>query len=261
MMGNIRGIIATFKLQMCQSFARPTFRFCILAQPIVVTFFLYMMYKQSDYINYVNYVVLGTGLCTLWSAICFSSAGDIQREAYGGTLENISSVPVPFYLIMLGKVLGNTFLGLLGMAISSISIWVFTGELMQIADIGQFSLAFMGMLLSFLAVSVVIAPIFTLSKQARVLMNCMESPIFILCGFVVPIEMLPIGVRWISYLLPPTWGTKILREVANGSISQEAYWQGMGILLLLSIFYILVSVVLFKQIDKKTRILATLGVS
>ena len=76
----IKVIISTMIVQMKQSFARPMFRFCLIANPILNTILLYEMYKESGENNYMAYVVLGARLMGLWGCICFSSAGDINRE-------------------------------------------------------------------------------------------------------------------------------------------------------------------------------------
>lgn len=73
----IRVIISTMFVQMKQSFARPMFRFCLIANPILNTILLYEMYRDSGETNYMAYAVLGAGLMGLWGCICFSSAGGV----------------------------------------------------------------------------------------------------------------------------------------------------------------------------------------
>ena len=75
---NLRVLLSTMRVQMKQSFARPMFRFCLLANPILNTILLYEMYRGSGENNFMAYVVLGAGLMGLWGCICFSSAGDSQ---------------------------------------------------------------------------------------------------------------------------------------------------------------------------------------
>ena len=70
----IEVIISTMILQMKQSFARPMFRFCLIANPILNTILLYEMFRESGATNYMAYVTLGAGLMGLWGCICFSSA-------------------------------------------------------------------------------------------------------------------------------------------------------------------------------------------
>ncbi|MGL5676922.1 MAG: ABC transporter permease [Cellulosilyticaceae bacterium] len=256
-MHSLKAIGATFRLQMVQSFSRPTFQFCVVIQPIGFALIFYMMYQYSGIPNFINHVVLGTGLCSLWSAVCFSSAGDIQREAYAGTLENLFSVPTSFYTIMIGKILANTVLGLLGMVLSSVTVGLLTGQMLVVENMGLFIGAFISMMLAFISVSLVISPVFTLSKRARVLMNCLEYPIYILCGFMVPVSTLPSGIGWIGYLIPTTWAIEVLRTSTTGMVDSKAVMMLFG----LSSVYIIISLILFKRIDKLVRIHATLGVS
>ncbi len=258
---NFRVVFSTFKLHLSQSFARATFRFCIIVQPLIYTFIFYMVYRESPYANYVNYVILGSGLTSLWSSICFSSAGDIERERYMGTLENLVSSPSKFTTIVLGKVLANTFLGLSGMILSLLFTRVFFNGSLYIEHGFLFTISFILMIFSFISMALLIAPIFTLSKNARALMNCMEYPIFILCGFVFPIDILPSFIKPLSYILSPTWAVKILRESSLGIDDFSIFYKKMLILFLISIVNIIVSKILFLTIDKRTRIEATLGVS
>ena len=79
-------LLSSMGLQCKQSFVRPMFRFCLLANPILNTVLLYEMYRGAGEENFFAYVALGAGLMAVWSAICFSSAGDINRERYSGTL-------------------------------------------------------------------------------------------------------------------------------------------------------------------------------
>ena len=260
-MHSLKALVSTFKLHLSQSFSRPTFRFCILFQPLIFTFILYMMYKDSGHPHFVNYVIMGSGISSLWSSICFSSAGDIERERFMGTLEYLFCSPSSFIVIVLGKVLANTFLGLSGMVLSLVFAKVFFNQTLYVRHgflfIGCFALT----IFAFTCIALVIAPIFTLSKNARALMNCLEYPIFILCGFVFPISMLPSAVRPISYVLSPTWAVKLLRDSSLGISNFAAFYWEAGILMAICLVYILISHILFLRIDKLTRIKATLGVS
>lgn len=258
---NIKALFSTFKIHLGQSFNRATFRFCIIFQPILYSFILYIMYKDSTHINYVNYVVLGSGIASLWSALCFSSAGDIERERYMGTLENIFCAPTRFTTIILGKILANTILGLSSLFISIIFIKISFNGNFYIAHLNLFLLSFILMIFSFICIAMVIAPIFTLSRNARALMNCMEYPIFILCGIVFPINLLPKWVRPISYILSPTWATDLLRQSSLGVTDFSLFYQKIIILLILCLVYLSISMRLFAKIDRLTRIKATLGVN
>jgi ABC-2 type transport system permease protein len=260
MLSMMKIIWGSCMIQMKQSFARATFKFCVLVQPIIYAVITFMMFKNSGIENFTSYVVLGTGIMSLWSSICFSSAGDIERERYMGTLEIVTSVPVQFKIIMLGKVLGNTILGLMSMVITFVFVSVVFGEVLIIANPMIFIVSLIISLLSFMAISMLLAPSFTLSRNSRALMNCLEYPIYILCGVLFPIEVLPMWIRPLSYMLSPTWAVKLLRDSSLGVQDFDKFFISLGVLIVITIIYSMAASKLFDRIDKETRIKATLEV-
>ena len=146
-------LITTMILQMKQSFARPMFRFCLIANPILNTILLYEMFRNSGEENFVSYVILGAGLMGIWSCICFSSAGDINRERYSGTLSLVFAAPAGFPKIILGKILGNTILSLTTLAISLATAVIIYQTPIVLMSPGYFVIAFIAMIISFVVIS------------------------------------------------------------------------------------------------------------
>jgi len=256
----LRVIYSSSLLQMRQSFARATFRFVIVIQPIIFAFMTYMMYRGSGRENYLAYVVLGTGILSLWSAITFSSAGDIERERFMGTLEIITATPSNFQLIIFGKVIGNTILGLMSMVITFVFVAIAYQVQLTIEHPVIFISSLLVSLLSFMGISMLMATFFTLSRNARALMNVLEYPVFILCGVLFPIDILPLWTRPLSYILSPTWAVKILRESVLGIENTNLFMINVLILLAITGIYFIIASISFRKIDKQTRIKATLGV-
>jgi len=261
MLSIIKVIYSSCLLQMKQSFGRPTFQFTILVQPIIYGLITYEMFKNSGQQNFMAYAVLGTGILTIWSSICFSSAGDIERERFMGTLEIIFSVPVKFELIIFGKVIGNTVLGISSMLITFIFLTVAFGVHITIQQPIIFFATLLLALVSFAGIAMLLATAFTLSRGARILMNVLEYPVFILCGVLFPIEILPVWTRPLSYILSPTWAVKLLKMSVLGIDNYTEFTGYLIILALITVVYYLLALFLFRIVDKQTRIKATLGVS
>lgn len=259
MMGAV--LFSTMLLQMKQSFARPMFRFCLIANPILNTILLYEMYRNSETQNFLAYVVLGAGLMGVWSCICFSSAGDINRERFSGTLALIFGAPAGFSIIILGKIIGNTILSMVSVGISLVTATILYRVPLYLESPLHFFVALLGTILTFVVVSSVIACLLTLSRKTTLYMNCIEIPIILVCGFVYPIETLPVWLRQISYILSPSWAVKLLRMSVWGVEDGIMYWKDIAILLLLTGIYAVFSIVLFRCIDKQVRIKASLEVS
>ena len=53
-------------------------------------------------------------------------------------------------------------------------------------------------------------------RSAWALGSLLEFPVWLICGFLVPLSLLPDWVRPIACLLPPTWGVAAVRDAALG---------------------------------------------
>ena len=257
----IKVIISTMILQMKQSFTRPMFRFCLIANPILNTILLYEMFRESGATNYMAYVTLGAGLMGLWGCIFFSSSGDIKRERFSGTLALIFTAPARFPTIILGKIIGNTIMSLLTMIISLMTSVIFFRIQLQLADPLYFLIALFAAIVSFIVISSVIACILTLSRKTELYMNCIEIPIILLCGFAFPVSVLPFGIRIVSYTLAPTYAVELMRMAVWGITDKEEFFEKLLLLMILTLIYAVISAFLYKKIDRSVRIAATLEVA
>lgn len=260
-MKQLRVILDTLKLQMKNSFIRPMYRFCLIASPMVNTILLYEMFKNSGQENFTTYVMLGAGLMGLWSCICFSSAGDINRERYSGTLSLIFVTPADFGTIIFGKVLGNTLLSLLTLIISFLTAKFLYRAPIMIESPLYLLLSIFATIVCFITISICIAYLLTLSRKTQLYMNCIEIPIILLCGFVFPVEILPVWVLPISYCLSPTWAIKLMRMSISGVENRSEYFSTLAVLGCITTLYIVIGKFLCKKIESQVRIKATLEVS
>lgn len=256
----MRVLLSSMRLQMKQSFARPMYRFCLIANPVLNTILLYEMFCNAGQENFAAYVVLGAGLMALWGCICFSSAGDIHRERWSGTLAPIFAAPAGFSRIILGKILGNTLLSLTTLLLSLLTAALVYRAPMALGSPACFAVAFLGLVLSFVVVSMVIACLLTLSRRTELYMNCIEIPLVLLCGLSFPIDVLPTWLQPLSRCLPPTWGVELLRMAVAGVRSERRFWLALGVLLLLTAAWALFALWLYRVIDRRVRITAGLEV-
>lgn len=249
----------TARLQMKLSIARPMFQFIIWISPLFYATLSYFIYGRLSDEALINYVLLGSGFMALWSSIVYSSASDLNRERYYGTLENIFVAPTPFSTILLGKIIGNTVWGMIAMGLSIVYLVVFFHIKLVIAQPILFLLAVILVVLSLIIFAYFLALFLTLSRQAEALMNFLEYPIYFVCGFLFPVSILPTWVQPLSYLLPPTWAVKLLRETLVENNDANIF-QTMGILGFVSLIYGFIAFACFKTVERKARVDGKLGV-
>lgn len=253
-------LLSTMVLQMKQSFVRPMYQFCLIVSPILNTVLLYEMFRNSGNEDFASYVILGSGLMSLWSCICFSSAGDINRERFSGTLVLIFAAPADFPAIVLGKILGNTILSLVSILISMATALVLYQAPLQLESPGYFLIALVGMIGSFVVISSVIACLLTLSRRTTLYMNCIEIPFILLCGMSFPIDVLPDWLQMVSRCLAPTWAVELIRTTVHGITDVSLFWRDFAIMAALSAALAILSAWLYKVIDRAVRIHAALEV-
>lgn len=250
---------STICLQMKQSFARPMFRFCLICNPIVNTVFLYEMFlgKETDY--FLSYVVLGAGLMGIWSCICFSSAGDINRERYSGTLSLLYVAPEGFGKIILGKIIGNTLLSMISFFLSWGTAVLLGGKTIRLEAPVYFLISMVFLLLCFIVVSLCLAYALMLSRKTELYMNLLEIPLIFLCGFTFPIEILPVWLQRISNCLPQTWVVRMLKMCVEG-FQKSLYIKYCFIFFAELLFFLMITWGLYLWIDPRIRKKATLEV-
>jgi len=133
----------------------------------------------------------------------------VTFEKKGRSFDRLLLAPIPLDVLMLAKTMGailfgvaNAFvpilLGAMLTDLSSVNWFTLVSGVVLIAV----SSTFLGL---FIAVSV--SEVF----EAQTFSNFFRFPMIFLCGLFFPIERLPQFLRPLSYILPPTYGTDILR--------------------------------------------------
>jgi len=252
-------LLTSMQVQMKQTFARNMFRFRLFISPFLTTVILGEMFRFTSSDNFVAYVVLGSGLWSLWSSIAFSSAGDISRERHSNTLSIIFSAPADFRLILLGKILGNTFLALGSFALSVLYATILYRNPISVNNWGLLGLSMILTIVAFVVMSIFIAYLLTLSRKTEIYMNCIGVPFTLICGFVFPIENLPIGIQYISWIFPPTWAVRLLRYSVTDT--PYGFLENLIPLVISIVAFIALASWLYRIISRQTKVLGTLDMA
>jgi ABC-2 type transport system permease protein len=107
------------------------------------------------------------------------------------------------------------------------------------------------------ALGFLMAVSFVRYRRAWALGNMFEYPVWLVCGFLVPLSLFPGWVRPISWVLAPTWGVTAIRESALGgeSLPDIAMCLGLGSL------YVLVGVLVLDRMLDAARARAVLALT
>jgi ABC-2 type transport system permease protein len=162
------------------------------------------------------YAALGAGVMGMWSAVSTSAGSAMQRERWWGTLELLVAAPRHFSLVMLPATLGLATVGVYNLAATLLWGRFVFGIPLRVTHPLLFAFSIVGTVLAFGGLGLLFAVSFVRFRAAWVLGNFFEYPVWLICGFLVPLALLPGWVGPISWVLAPTWGMSAIRESALG---------------------------------------------
>lgn len=232
--------------------------FTVLFQPIIIALLGLWMLKDKG-AEAAMFVVVGSGLTGLWSSLLFISGNSINFERWTGTLESLVAIPTPFEVIVFGKNLANVIQSLLSMVLGYIIAAFAFGYSLDVQQPLPFVVSIFLAVIAFISFGLIIAPIFVMNPGVRAWQNAMEFPVYVLCGFLFPIALLPGWTTPVSYLLPPYWAAIALHGTSTGGASLNETLFAWAMLLLFSLIDLLIASRLFKLMLYKARADATLG--
>ncbi len=253
-----RTILVVAEMNLRQQMVDGFVLFTVLFQPIIIALLgLWML--QDKGADAAMFVVVGSGLTGLWSSLLFISGNSINVERWMGTLEFIVAIPTPFEVIVFGKNLANVLQSLLSMILGYLVAVIAFGYSLQIQQPVLFVISVFLAIIAFISFGLIIAPIFVMNPGVQAWQNAMEFPVYVLCGFLFPIALLPGWTTPVSYLLPPYWAAVALHGTSTGGASLNQTLFAWAMMLLFSLIDILIASRLFKVMLYKARADATLG--
>jgi len=253
-----RTILVLAEMNIRQQMTDGFILFTVLFQPIIIALLGLWMLKDKG-ADAAMFVVVGSGLTGLWSSLLFISGNSINFERWTGTLETLVAIPTPFEVIVFGKNLANVIQSLLSMVLGYfVAVFAF-GYSLNIQQPLLFTASILLAVIAFISFGLIIGPIFVMNPGVRAWQNAMEFPVYVLCGFLFPIALLPGWTTPVSYLLPPYWAAVALHGTSTGGASINQTLFAWGMLLLFSLIDLLIASRLFKLMLYKARADATLG--
>jgi ABC-2 type transport system permease protein len=181
----------------------------------------------------------------------------MQRERWHGTLELLVAAPAHFSLVLLPVTVAMTTIGLYSMGATLLWGRLLFGIEVSIERPLLFAVSVVATVLAIGMAGFLLAVAFVRYRTAWALGNMLEYPVWLVCGFLVPLSLFPEWVRPISWLLAPTWGMNAIRESALGGSPVP----DIALCLLLGSLYTAVGVVVVDRVLDAARARAALSLA
>jgi ABC-2 type transport system permease protein len=184
--------------------------------PMFFATMAFLMFRVGRDPHTLLYASLGASVMGIWSATSTSASGAIQQQRWLGTLELLVAAPANFALVMLPLTIAMATIGLYSMIATLAWGYFVFGVDVELVHPLLFVLAVPVTIASIGAVGFLLSVAVVRYRTAWALGNALEYPVWLVCGFLVPLSLLPDWVRPISWALAPTWGVRAIREAAIG---------------------------------------------
>lgn len=254
---HLRVIGLSFEMALRHNLTDAFIIFGLVIQPLIIALLAFWMLRDRGSDD-VIFIVVGTGMTGLWTAVLFISSKNISSERYTGTLELLVGVPAPIQTVIFGKNLANVVQSLISMVVCYALAGVVYGNLPHIAQPGWFFLALIPAVLAYVSTGLLLAGLFVLNADVGRFENGLEFPVYILAGFLFPVALLPGWTTPFSYILAPYWVARGLHGASSGAPLGDFLF-ACGMMVLFSILYLAISRYFFRRILYKARVDASLG--
>jgi len=202
--------------------------------------------------SHLAYGVLGGGLIGYWSVAYLDGGQGIQDERWNGTLEQIFAVPTPLWAIILGKILSSLMFGLLAFLPTAAFAYIGFHAFLPSVDAASFAISLGLLTLTFLAIAIMLTPLFALWRWAFSMLNGFELGVYVLCGFMFPVAILSPWAQGVAGVLGPTWAVKALyASTTNAGPHDYLVWwlAALG----LSVVYLVAAFFMYLLVQNRAR--------
>ena len=199
------------------------------------------------------YSVIGSGFMGMWSGLVFSSTYDIRADRREGTLEIIVGSPTSLRKVEAIRTLANVMAGLISLVAAFLAaVLIFKYPLAQVNVAGVLVSLFL-LLFGLWSVGVFLANFLVWSRLSGSLVDFLELPIAVLCGFMYPIQILPVWLQQVSLVFPIRWALQAMQAAFKGGEITNLTWQQWALSLGISLAFWLVSLWLDGKVHDMIR--------
>ena len=225
LLARLRQQAVCFWLQLKILLFSPFEGFLAVVFPLMFATAALLVYQVNGDPDAMLYAGIGAAAMGIWTSQTVSATTLVQRERRAGTLELVVAAPTPFSLVLLPITFAMATIGLYSVVATIVWDWWIFDIALHVENWPLFvlsilmaavTIALFGFLLSVTAVRY---------RTSWALGAALEYPGWLLCGFVVPLDLLPAALRPVSWALAPTWAVEGMRAAAAG----ESPWADLAI--------------------------------
>ena len=230
----------------------------VVASPLIFATLAYFLFKGTHHGPGLLVAALASGVMGIWSSTTASGAGALQMQRRLGVLELLVGSPTPFWAVLLPISVAISAIGIYSLLVGLLYVRVLFGVSITIHEWLPFLVAVPATIASIGALGFLFASALVRFRSATMLGNLFEWPVWMICGLLIPVAVLPGWLQPVSWAFAPTWGMAALRHATLGTVSP---WSDIAVCAVLAAAYLLAGAVCLRLFLDAARARATLALT
>jgi ABC-2 type transport system permease protein len=207
----VRALYAGFRLQLRVVRSDADYVLPLATVPLFAVTFL-AIFREAGRDDLTAYAVMAPVLIALWALALLDSGEIVEGDRWQGVLEPAVAAPASFTVVVLGRVLAVTTIGLLSFAEVWLVARLLFGIAIEIEHPTTFLLTLAATAFAVSGTAVIMAALFVLSRTPRTFQNSLSFPFYVLGGVLVPVSYLPDWLEPVSRVIFLSWSADLLRD-------------------------------------------------
>ena len=241
-------LVISARMQISQTLSATTTVVFAFIQPVVLLI-VTLLPLQDPTPRQVSNIVVGVLLTAFWTATVWGSGSVLRHDRAMGTLAHSLSGVMDARLVVIGKGLGSSAISIVLVSLTVGGVLVVLRRVVVLERRCWLLLGLLAVLASGAAVGLLVGSIFVLTRYGPQLSSALMYPVFLLGGMLIPPDLLPPALRWVSYGISLRWLQQFLVGAATGELELRA----LAFAIALTLLYGLLGVLLFQRIVTRAR--------
>jgi ABC-2 type transport system permease protein len=208
----------------------------------------------SGFDDFIQFVVIGWFVYMYLDTSIWAIGNNFRWEQMSGTLEPLFSTPVPRISILLGAALSDTIQGVVqSLILLGLCIGIFGVQYSLVAILPMVVILTL-MVFALYGFSFMLAGLILVFKDPSVLTQLISETSYMISPVNYPVQALPRGAQFLSYLIPTTIAIVTIREIAiNGIVALPSFLTALGFMALLIAIFWGIGLFVFNRAEEWTK--------
>lgn len=179
--------------------------------------------------DYAGFIAIGTTFWMWFNIMLWGLGSSLRAEQMRGTLESNWLAPVPKVFLLLGSFAAEALMGLMALAISSLTLHLVYGIRVH-GSLLHLVLVALASIPSVYGVGMIFASLVLVAKEINAFIFFVRGVMTVFCGVTYPIAVLPGWMRAVADVLPLNYSIQAVRAIVAGQ-HISAVWPAVQFLL------------------------------